>query len=101
MVGALQIGSGASLGREGPTVQICAGAASLLARATSLPPRQMRRLHAGRRRRRHRGCVQCTDRSGHLHDREIVGKLDQAVLSGVVIAAALAAVIERIPGSTR
>ena len=27
MVGALQIGSGSSLGREGPTVQICAGVA--------------------------------------------------------------------------
>jgi chloride channel protein, CIC family len=29
---ALQIGSGASLGVEGPTVQICAGVSSMLAR---------------------------------------------------------------------
>jgi chloride channel protein, CIC family len=43
-IGAFQIGSGASLGREGPTVQICAGAASALARVTALPPRNMRRL---------------------------------------------------------
>jgi H+/Cl- antiporter ClcA len=40
----LQIGSGASLGREGPTVQICAGATSLLARLTGLPAKNMRRL---------------------------------------------------------
>ena len=37
VVGTLQIGSGASLGREGPTVQICAGASTLIARVTALP----------------------------------------------------------------
>jgi len=33
---AIQIGSGASLGLEGPTVQICAGVSSMLARAAGL-----------------------------------------------------------------
>ncbi|HEX8811974.1 MAG TPA: chloride channel protein, partial [Terracidiphilus sp.] len=35
---AVQLGSGASLGLEGPTVQICAGVSSLLARAARLGP---------------------------------------------------------------
>jgi CIC family chloride channel protein len=35
VLGIVQIGSGGSLGREGPTVQICAGISSLLARAFS------------------------------------------------------------------
>ncbi|HET9222676.1 MAG TPA: chloride channel protein, partial [Roseiflexaceae bacterium] len=37
VISAIQIGSGASLGREGPTVQICAGIASLLGRVAALP----------------------------------------------------------------
>src|SRR5919204_2416500 len=43
-VGALQIGSGASLGREGPTVQICAGLASWLGRLLVVSPKNQRRL---------------------------------------------------------
>jgi chloride channel protein, CIC family len=40
---ALQIGSGASLGREGPTVQICAGVATALGRLVRLPGFRPRR----------------------------------------------------------
>ena len=36
---ALQIGSGASLGLEGPTVHICAGVSSLLSRLARLSPK--------------------------------------------------------------
>jgi len=36
ILGILQVGSGASLGREGPTVQICAGISGWLARLASL-----------------------------------------------------------------
>ena len=43
-IGVLQIGSGASLGREGPTVQICAGVTSGLGRLSGLPPESVRRL---------------------------------------------------------
>ena len=42
VLGSLQIGSGGSLGREGPTVQICAGIASFLGRL-----RRSRRRAAG------------------------------------------------------
>lgn len=40
----LQLGSGASLGVEGPTVQICAGVSSILARIARLSPVNSRRM---------------------------------------------------------
>jgi CIC family chloride channel protein len=95
IVGALQIGSGASLGREGPTAQICAGATSLLARATSLPPRNMRRLMPVGVAAGIAAAFNAPIAAVTFTIEEIVGTLDQAVLSGVVVAAALAAVIER------
>jgi chloride channel protein, CIC family len=95
IIGALQIGSGASLGREGPTVQICAGATSLLARATSLPPRNMRRLTPVGVAAGIAAAFNAPIAAVTFTIEEIVGALDQTVLSGVVIAAALAAVIER------
>src|SRR5574341_706900 len=39
LIGILQIGTGSSLGREGPTVQICAGVASTLGRGAALSKR--------------------------------------------------------------
>jgi len=91
----LQIGSGASLGREGPTVQICAGAASALARATSLPPRNMRRLTPVGVAAGIAAAFNAPIAAVTFTIEEIVGALDHTVLSGVVVAAALAAVIER------
>src|SRR3569833_2090201 len=41
---AFQIGSGASLGLEGPTVQICAGVSNMLARLARLGPKNTRRM---------------------------------------------------------
>lgn len=95
VIGALQIGSGASLGREGPTVQICAGAASLLARATKLPPRNMRRLTPVGVAAGIAAAFNAPIAAVTFTIEEIVGALDNTVLSGVVVAAALAAVIER------
>jgi len=95
VVGALQIGSGASLGREGPTVQICAGATSLLARATNLPPRNMRRLTPVGVAAGIAAAFNAPIAAVTFTIEEIIGSLDNTVLSGVVVAAALAAVIER------
>jgi len=95
IVGALQIGSGASLGREGPTVQICAGATSLLARLTALPPRSMRRLTPVGVAAGIAAAFNAPIAAVTFTIEEIVGTLDNTVLSGVVVAAALAAVIER------
>ncbi|MFO0598035.1 MAG: chloride channel protein [Myxococcaceae bacterium] len=94
-IAALQIGSGASLGREGPTVQICAGATSLLARATALPRREMRRLLPVGVAAGIAAAFNAPIAAVTFTIEEIVGSLDHAVLSGVVVAAALAAVIER------
>jgi chloride channel protein, CIC family len=94
-VAVLQIGSGASLGREGPTVQICAGATSLLARLTSLPPKSARRLMPVAVAAGIAAAFNAPIAAVTFTIEEIVGALDQTVLSGVVIAAALAAVIER------
>jgi CIC family chloride channel protein len=95
VIGVVQIGSGASLGREGPTVQICAGATSLLARLTSLPPKSARRLTPVAVAAGIAAAFNAPIAAVTFTIEEIVGALDQTVLSGVVIAAALAAVIER------
>lgn len=95
IIGAIQIGSGASLGREGPTVQICAGATSLVARVASLPPRQIRRLTPVGVAAGIAAAFNAPIAAVTFTIEEIVGTLDHTVLSGVVVAAALAAVIER------
>ncbi len=91
----LQVGSGASLGREGPTVQICAGAASALGRVTGLPARNMRRLLPVGVAAGIAAAFNAPIAAVTFTIEEIVGSLDHTVLSGVVVAAALAAVIER------
>jgi CIC family chloride channel protein len=95
VVSVIQIGSGASLGREGPTVQICAGATSALARLTSLPSKSARRLMPVAVAAGIAAAFNAPIAAVTFTIEEIVGTLDQTVLSGVVIAAALAAVIER------
>lgn len=92
---ALQVGSGASLGREGPTVQICAGAASALGRVTGLPARNLRRLLPVGVAAGIAAAFNAPIAAVTFTIEEIVGSLDHTVLSGVVVAAALAAVIER------
>lgn len=94
-IGALQIGSGASLGREGPTVQICAGATSLLARLTALPRGSMRRLTPVGVAAGIAAAFNAPIAAVTFTIEEIMGALDQTVLSGVVVAAAIAAMIER------
>jgi CIC family chloride channel protein len=91
----IQVGSGASLGREGPTVQICAGIASLLARAARLAPKNMRRLTPVGVAAGIAAAFNAPIAAVTFTIEEIVGRLDHSVLSGVVVAAALAAVIER------
>ena len=91
----LQIGTGASLGREGPTAQICAGTASFMARATWLPEKALRRLMPVGVAAGIAAVFNAPIAAVTFTIEEIVGDLDQTVLSGVVVAAALAAVIER------
>jgi CIC family chloride channel protein len=95
LVGSLQIGSGASLGREGPTVQICAGVASWLGRVAGVSEKSQRRLLPVGVAAGIAAAFNAPIAAVTFTIEEVVGNLDQAVLSGVIVAAALAAVIER------
>jgi CIC family chloride channel protein len=95
LIGSLQIGSGASLGREGPTVQICAGIASLLGRLVGVSAKSQRRLLPVGVAAGIAAAFNAPIAAVTFTIEEVVGNLDQAVLSGVIVAAALSAVIER------
>lgn len=95
LLGSLQIGSGASLGREGPTVQICAGIASALGRAARVSPKSLRRLLPVGAAAGIAAAFNAPIAAVTFTVEEVVGDLDRSVLSGVIVAAALASVIER------
>jgi CIC family chloride channel protein len=94
LLGALSIGSGFSLGREGPTVQITAGLGAILARLTRQGPRVERSLV----------CVGAAAGIAAAFNtpiaaitfalEEIVGSLNQRLLGGIVVATVAAAVVE-------
>jgi CIC family chloride channel protein len=91
---AVQIGSGASLGLEGPTVQICAGVSSLLARAARLGPQYRRRMTSVGMSAGIAAAFNAPIAAITFTIEELVGDLDQTMLTGVIVAAALAAVVE-------
>src|SRR4029079_3505141 len=94
LVCTLQIGSGASLGREGPTVQICTAVATGLGRWLALSPANLRRLIPVGAAPGIAAAFNAPIAAVTFTIEEIVGGLDHTVLSGVVAAAALAAVVE-------
>jgi chloride channel protein, CIC family len=95
----VQIGSGASLGLEGPTVQICAGVSSLLARAARLGPQYQRRMASVGMAAGIAAAFNAPIAAITFTLEELIGDLDQMMLSGIIVAAALAAVVEhRIRG---
>ena len=91
---AIQIGSGASLGLEGPTVQICAGVSSLLARTARLSPQYRRRMTSVGMAAGIAAAFNAPIAAITFTLEELIGDLDQTMLSGVIVAAALAAVVE-------
>ena len=91
---ALQIGSGASLGLEGPTVQVCAGVSSMLARMARLGPRNSRRMASVGMAAGIAAAFNAPIAAVTFTLEELIGDLDQTMLSGVIVAAALAAVVE-------
>lgn len=94
-VSALQIGTGSSLGREGPTVQICAGIATRVGRLAGISPQNLRRLLPVGAAAGIAAAFNAPIAAVTFTIEEVVGNLDQTVLSGVVVAAALAAIVER------
>jgi CIC family chloride channel protein len=95
VLGIIQIGSGGSLGREGPTVQICAGISSALARLLSLSKQSQRRMAAVGVAAGIAAAFNAPISAVTFTLEEVVGDLDQTMLSGVIVAAAIAAVVER------
>ena len=91
---AFQIGSGASLGLEGPTVQICAGVSSLMARTARLSPANCRRMASVGMAAGIAAAFNAPIAAITFTLEELIGDLDQTMLSGVIVAAALAAVVE-------
>jgi len=91
---AVQIGSGASLGLEGPTVQICAGVSSLLAGAARLSPQNRRRMTSVGMSAGIAAAFNAPIAAITFTIEELVGDLDQTMLTGVIVAAALAPVVE-------
>ena len=93
---ALQIGSGASLGLEGPTVQVCAGVSNMLARLARLGPKNSRRMASVGMAAGIAAAFNAPIAAVTFTLEELIGDLDQTMLSGVIVAAALAAVVEHL-----
>jgi chloride channel protein, CIC family len=90
----LQIGSGGSFGVEGPTVHICAGVSSLLGRAARLNPENRRRMASVGMAAGIAAAFNAPIAAVTFTLEELIGDLDQTMLSGVIVAAALAALVE-------
>jgi chloride channel protein, CIC family len=90
----IQLGSGASLGVEGPTVHICAGVSNLLARAGGFGPKYRRRMTSVGMAAGIAAAFNAPIAAVTFTLEELIGTLDQTMLSGVIVAAALAAVVE-------
>lgn len=95
VLGIIQIGTGSSLGREGPTVQICAGISSKLARMAGLSKQSQRRMAAVGVAAGIAAAFNAPIAAVTFTLEEVIGDLDQTMLSGVIVAAAIAAVVER------
>jgi CIC family chloride channel protein len=91
----VQLGSGASSGREGPTVQICAAISNLLARFASLSRQSQRRMAAVGVAAGIAAAFNAPIAAVTFTLEEVIGDLDQTMLSGVIVAAAIAAAVER------
>jgi CIC family chloride channel protein len=90
----VQLGAGASLGLEGPTVQICTGVSSFLARAARLSPENSKRLSSVGMAAGIAAAFNAPIAAVTFTLEELIGSLDQTMLTGVIVAAALAAVVE-------
>lgn len=90
-----QIGCGASLGREGPTVQICAGITSALGSFGRLSRQNRRRMASVGVAAGIAAAFNAPIAAVTFTLEEIIGDLEGTMLSGVIVAAAIAAVVEQ------
>ena len=95
VISALSVGTGASLGREGPTVQICAAISHLISKMFSIPRRkQMNQLPVGAA-AAIAAAFNTPIAAVTFALEEIIGDLNQKLAASIVIAAVISATIER------
>ncbi|HJZ68190.1 MAG TPA: chloride channel protein [Blastocatellia bacterium] len=95
VISALCVGAGGSLGREGPTVQICAAISHAIARMFSIPRRkQMNQLPVGAA-AAIAAAFNTPIAAVTFALEEIIGDLNQKLAASIVIAAVISATIER------
>jgi CIC family chloride channel protein len=93
VAGALQIGGGGSLGREGPSVQLAGAAASLMAGASG-EPKQKRRLGAAAGAAAGLAAAFNTPLAGVTFVlEELIGDLNSRLLGSVIVGAMLGALV--------
>ncbi|HYX28952.1 MAG TPA: chloride channel protein [Pyrinomonadaceae bacterium] len=92
---AFNIGTGASLGREGPTVQICAAIASVLGRMFAISRKRLQSLIPVGAAAGLAAAFNTPIAAVTFTLEEILGQAESRPLGSIVIAAVIAAVIER------
>jgi chloride channel protein, CIC family len=95
VLGALSIGSGFSLGREGPTVQICAAIGAAVGTATRRPPRLVKALISVGAAAGIAAAFNTPMAAITFAMEEVIGDLNQRLVGAVVVASVAAAVVER------
>jgi chloride channel protein, CIC family len=94
LLGAITIGSGFSLGREGPTVQICAGIGAAVGRLARRPSRVVKSLISVGAAAGIAAAFNTPLAAITFTLEEIVGDLNQRLVGAIVVATVAAAVIE-------
>ena len=95
LLSAFNIGTGASLGREGPTVQICAAIASVLGRMFAISRKRLQSLIPVGAAAGLAAAFNTPIAAVTFTLEEILGQASSRPLGSIVIAAVIAAVIER------
>jgi chloride channel protein, CIC family len=94
-VAAISLGTGASIGREGPTVQICAAVSSFLGRFFAVSRRRLMELIPVGSAAAVAAAFNTPIAAVTFAFEEIIGDLNQRMLGGIVIAAVIASAIAR------
>ncbi len=95
LLGALSIGAGFSLGREGPIVQLCAGIGAATARATRRSTRVVKTLISVGAAAGIAAAFNTPIAAVTFALEELVGDLNQRLLGSIIVAAVAASVVER------
>jgi CIC family chloride channel protein len=94
-IGTLQVGTGSSLGLEGPTVFICSGVATGIGKLAGVSLQNLKLLLPVGAAAGIAAAFNAPIAAVTFTIEEIIGNLEQTLLTGVIVAAALAAVVAR------